>query len=91
MTGEASRGLAEAAGSGDKLSTLEALRDKLARQIDASGSGRDVAALSRQLTDVMDRIEAEKAKAASSKGTTLEAIQRRRAERLRHMEAQKAK
>lgn len=45
------------AASGTRLETLKALRDKLAGQIDDSDSGRDVAALSRQLTDVLIQIE----------------------------------
>ncbi|MCZ1070810.1 hypothetical protein [Rhodococcus sp. A5(2022)] len=49
--------LAIAAASGDRLKALEALRDRLAREIEACESSRDVAALSRQLTDVLKQIE----------------------------------
>lgn len=51
-------GLVDAASSGDQLKALQELRDLLALQIETSNSGRDVAALSRQLTDVLTRIEA---------------------------------
>lgn len=46
----------EAAVSGDRLKTLQALRDKLAHEIDTCGSGRDLAALSRQMTLVLAEI-----------------------------------
>lgn len=40
-----------------RLEGLEALRDRLAEEIEETGSARDLAALSRQLTDVMIQIE----------------------------------
>lgn len=48
--------LSEAAATGRRLDTLEQLRDVLARQIESTDSGRDVAALSRQLTLVLAEI-----------------------------------
>ncbi|MBQ9005345.1 MAG: hypothetical protein IJ092_03110 [Atopobiaceae bacterium] len=48
----------EAAASGNRLDTLVALRDSIARAIDSEPSGRDVAALSKRLMEVMDEIEA---------------------------------
>lgn len=48
--------LRDAATSGDRLATLRALRDKLAAEIDTCESGRDLAALSRQLTLVLGEI-----------------------------------
>ena len=45
------------ADTGDRLETLKALRHKIARAIQNSSSGRDIAALSRQLREVMDEIE----------------------------------
>ena len=42
--------------AGTELEALEALRQKVARTIDASSSGRDIAALSRQLVGIMTRI-----------------------------------
>ena len=41
---------------GDDLEALEALRQKIARTIDDTTSGRDIAALSRQLVGVMAQI-----------------------------------
>ena len=50
--------LIDAASSGDKRATLEALRDKLATSIQGCESGRDVAALSKRLMEVMNEIDA---------------------------------
>lgn len=47
----------DAATSGDRLKTLEALRDTISDRIDSSESARDVAALSGQLTQVLKQIE----------------------------------
>ena len=38
------------------MATLEVLRNRLAAQIDATESGRDLAALSLRLTDVLEQI-----------------------------------
>lgn len=51
-------GLLEAAKSGDKRATLLALRDKLAETIENCESGRDMAANSKRLMEVMAEIEA---------------------------------
>jgi len=48
--------LADVASSGDRLKTLQALRDRLAEEIDRTASARDVAALSARLTDVLEQI-----------------------------------
>ena len=59
--------LVEYAESGNRLETLRKLRDKLAATIDVSDSGRDIAALSRQLTSVMEQIaELERIEAAKN-------------------------
>ena len=50
--------LMEAAKSGDRRRTLEALRDKLAASIQDCESGRDVAALSKRLMEVMGELDA---------------------------------
>ena len=50
--------LVSAARSGDKRETLEALRDKIAASIQDCESGRDVAALSKRLMEVMNEIDA---------------------------------
>ena len=49
--------LVKAAKSGSRRETLEALRDKLANSIQNCESGRDVAALSKRLMEVMDEID----------------------------------
>ena len=64
--------------TGSRLDALRALRDTLARSIDGSDSGRDVAALSRQLTDVLSQIEAAEKASAPAKGTPLDELARRR-------------
>ena len=50
--------LMDAARSGDRRRTLEALRDKLAASIQDCESGRDVAALSKRLMEVMGELDA---------------------------------
>ena len=48
--------IATIADQGDRLATLKALRHKLAETIDNSHSGRDIAALARQLQIVSGQI-----------------------------------
>ena len=50
--------LVSAAKSGDKRSTLIALRDAIARTIQSCESGRDMASLSKRLMEVMDELDA---------------------------------
>ena len=50
--------LVSAARSGNRRETLEALRDKIAASIQDCESGRDVAALSKRLMEVMNEIDA---------------------------------
>ena len=50
--------LVSAAASGDRRKTLEALRDKLAASVADCESGRDVAALSKRLMEVMKELDA---------------------------------
>ena len=50
--------LVEAAKSGDKRATLIALRDTIAATIDNCESGRDMAANSKRLMEVMAELEA---------------------------------
>lgn len=50
--------LINAAKSGDKRATLIALRDKLAETIDRCESGRDMAANTKRLMEVMAELEA---------------------------------
>lgn len=68
--------VSEAASSGSECDALMALRDRLAAEIDACDSGRDLAALSRQFVDVVTRLgDSEDAK----KGTVLDELSKRRA------------
>ena len=50
--------LVKAAKSGSRRETLEALRDKIAASIQDCESGRDVAALSKRLMEVMGELDA---------------------------------
>ena len=50
--------LVSAARSGSRRETLEALRDKIAASIQDCESGRDVAALSKRLMEVMGELDA---------------------------------
>ena len=50
--------LVKAAKSGNRRETLEALRDKLADSVQNCESGRDVAALSKRLMEVMSELDA---------------------------------
>ena len=50
-------GLLNAAVSGDRLEILKVLRATLAEQISISGSSRDIASLSKQLTEVLEQID----------------------------------
>ena len=49
--------LIDAAASGNRRATLEALRDKIASSIQDCESGRDVAALSKRLMEVMGELD----------------------------------
>lgn len=55
--GDGTMSLVEAAKSGDKRATLIALRDKLAETIENCESGRDMAANSKRLMEVMAELE----------------------------------
>lgn len=50
--------LATVAAGNDRAATLRALRDRVARELDKTDSARDVAALSRQMTEVLAQLEA---------------------------------
>ena len=49
--------LSAAAATGDRLHALEALRDRLASDLDECASARDVASLSQRLMDVLKQID----------------------------------
>lgn len=73
--------LPETAATGDRLATLRDLRDVLAKSIVETDSGPAVAALSRQLTDVLSQIEVAEKAEPEQKGTALDELQKRRAAR----------
>lgn len=50
--------LTDVTSNGDKLRMYECLRMDIAKQIEGTDSGRDVAALSRQYIDITERIAA---------------------------------
>lgn len=74
-------GLVDAASSGSRLSALEELRDVLARAVNITESGRDLAALSRQLADVLKQIDEVRVASPAKKGTALDELNARRAAR----------
>lgn len=67
--------LVSAAKRGNKREMLVALRDEIAEQIEATGSGRDMAALSKRLIEVVEQIEDLDA-AASKSSNPLQAARR---------------
>lgn len=73
--------LLDAASSGDRLATLEALRDQIALLIGSSESARDVAALSGQMTQVLKQIEEIKERKPSEVSAVDEIAARRKARR----------
>lgn len=79
--------LVEAAKSGNREKTLVALRDKLAETIENCESGRDMAANSKRLLEVMDELDEIKAikKAKREKRAAAKAPSKR--EQLRNMNA----
>ena len=50
------RNIAKTAAKGDRLTTLEALRDRIAAEIDVTVDGRDLAALALRLQRVLSDI-----------------------------------
>lgn len=50
--------IVSAAATGNRRATLVALRDAIARTIQTCESGRDMAALSKRLIEVMDELDA---------------------------------
>lgn len=71
--------LHDVAAKGDRLDTLRTLRNRLAQQIDETDSARDVAALSRQLTDVLAQLA--EAEPQTKAGDPVDEIAERRAAR----------
>jgi hypothetical protein len=69
--------LTEAAPNG-RLAGLIALRERLAQEIDTAEQSRDVAALSRQFTDVLLQIEELEAPSVEKPLTALDELNKRR-------------
>ncbi len=69
--------LAEVAADG-RLKALEALRDRLAKDIDDCDSKRDLAALSQRFMDVLEQIAEVQREQPPQKGTVLDEFSRRR-------------
>jgi hypothetical protein len=69
--------LSEAAPRG-RLAGLVALRDRLAREIDTAEQSRDVAALSRQFSDVLLQIDELQAPLIEKPLTALDELNKRR-------------
>lgn len=66
----------EVVARGELRASLEAFRDLLAGEIEASDSGRDKAALSARLLDVLTRLDG---MPAPAEGTALDELAKRRA------------
>lgn len=64
-----------------RLAGLVALRDRLAREVDDCESARDVAALSRQFTDVLLQIDELATDTESAPKTGKDMLEQRRKER----------
>ncbi len=76
--------LEQIANKGDDLETLKALRQKLARTIDESNSGRDISSLSRQLQIVMSQItELEEERKIREEDTILDIVRRKHSRQVR--------
>ena len=70
-------GLKDIARAGDNRVLLEALRDRLALELDSTDSANDVARLSQRLVEVVDKLGVEPAQ-VEKKGTPLDELKARR-------------
>lgn len=77
-------GVSEIAESGNRLATLRALRDRLAREIDRDPEPRDLAALSSRLEKVLAEIDG---LSGPEEHDAVDELRRKRAERLAGAEA----
>ena len=71
--------VADAAATGDRIAALQALRDKIAQELDACESSRDTAALAGRLQSVL--AELSEIAPPMSDETPLDVLRARRAER----------
>ena len=72
--------LGEVVSQGDLRASLEALRDRLAAEIDGADQARDVAALALRLTDVLRQLD-ELPAAQGEAVNALDELRKRRADR----------
>ncbi len=70
--------VSKAINDNDRMNALVALRAKIAETIDGTDSGRDIAALSKRLMEVMDEID-QLEKAAKEKSTPMSKRKAKRA------------
>ena len=70
-------GLNDIAKAGDNRVLLEALRDRLALELDSTDSANEVARLSQRLVEVVDKLGVEPA-VVEKKGTPLDELKARR-------------
>ena len=80
--------LTDAAATGDRIAALQALRDKLAQELDACESSRDTAALAGRLQSVLADLDAVGPPIAAE--TPLDVLRARRAERRADLTQRKA-
>jgi hypothetical protein len=74
-------GLLDVVADGDRLLALRELRDRVAAELDASKSARDVAALSQRLMDVLAQIEQIEQARSAPRSNARDEVARKRAER----------
>ena len=70
--------LVDAAATGERLKVLEALRDRLAREVDECASARDVSSLQKGLRETLLEIEDLRGASAEKPKTALDELMARR-------------
>lgn len=73
--------VSEAASSGDRLAALEAVRDRIARELDETAAARDVASLQKGLRETLAEIDELRGAEAEGPVTALDELVARRASR----------
>lgn len=73
--------VSEAASSGDRLAALEAVRDRIARELDETAAARDVASLQKGLRETLAEIDELRGAEAEGPVTALDELVARRANR----------
>lgn len=75
--------ITSAAASGSRIAALEALRDRLAVELDKCESARDVAALSNRFQDCLREISELRPEVTEKPSTSLDEVRKRREARLK--------